>query len=815
MTGLASRVGRPWASRATRLFGFYALLAFLSFPVLEMAFLGVDAPQRAHDLFDDGSVSRLGFAAADWREHGLTLWNPYLTGGNASLAQFTGSPFAIDTLMCLLVGPFAAFALTTFLIAFVAGASMHLFLRDSVKVGPAACAAGAVFYTFSFWHYNVGFVYPALPLLLWLSDRAIQAGAHAWKYLVATVGLAAFMFYNFQSQGALLVAGAHLAYLMATAGSGSERWQRARMWGTVWILALLFYGPVLTTQLALLPESQRSLRNDEAFYPSALAKLRELVRFYSGVLFVVPLGGGIGGPPIYYGTFYLGVVGLPLFAVSLISKRSTRQSRLLLMAIPTILIVDAIALLVLLPMQEHLGVFRSFQFVRVRHFVPFVLSANVAWGVAALARRPAREGQPIWRWGIGSLAAGCLLLQAVASARSVAWLVRSQGMAAFTAGLGSPRETGWFLALVYCVATAAVWFAIAHWRRQRSLEPSARAWAGRQGLLSFETLLVLTLVGERWVVARVERYLEPDRIASFASALGESPGLRYLKNHPNPQVYRVLTLGPYPARRFRNHPDRLMFHRLYAADGYENICPQRYHELFGRLTAPYLLRHPEWARYYYAWGDRVWAFGPDLNRSLADLMGIRWLYTWQEELHEPDLVEVFAEGDERIYENRAVLPRAFVASDLVLFATRPQLLDALSNASAAELRRHAYALHSEVPTPTLDTAAPAGGGTAEFTHYGPDRVTVAVTAQARGVLVLTDVYVPGWVVLVNGRPATLFPVDNAFRGVALPPGRSEVRFEYRPGYTARGVLLALVAAVVTAAWALYLRRASRSVLQEG
>ena len=63
-------------------------------------------------------------------------------------------------------------------------------------------------------------------------------------------------------------------------------------------------------------------------------------------------------------------------------------------------------------------------------------------------------------------------------------------------------------------------------------------------------------------------------------------------------------------------------------------------------------------------------------------------------------------------------------------------------------------------------------------------------------LVLTDIYYPGWVARVNSRPAAISATHVAFRGVAVDAGRSTVEFQYRPANFRRGLLLAS-AAVVT------------------
>ena len=69
------------------------------------------------------------------------------------------------------------------------------------------------------------------------------------------------------------------------------------------------------------------------------------------------------------------------------------------------------------------------------------------------------------------------------------------------------------------------------------------------------------------------------RWTRFEHALGTTPALAFLSGQANEDAYRSISIG--------SHANVKMFHRLYAADGYENVYPLRYHELFGLLTDPY------------------------------------------------------------------------------------------------------------------------------------------------------------------------------------------------------------------------------------
>ncbi len=97
--------------------------------------------------------------------------------------------------------------------------------------------------------------------------------------------------------------------------------------------------------------------------------------------------------------------------------------------------------------------------------------------------------------------------------------------------------------------------------------------------------------------------------------------------------------------------------------------------------------------------------------------------------------------------------------------------------------------------------------------YHADEVRLQVDAACAGLLVLSDTYFPGWTATVDGKASEIYPTDITFRGVAVPAGRSEVVFRYRPTTFRNGIVVAAGAVVVMSGagvfFALRRRRARR------
>ena len=87
---------------------------------------------------------------------------------------------------------------------------------------------------------------------------------------------------------------------------------------------------------------------------------------------------------------------------------------------------------------------------------------------------------------------------------------------------------------------------------------------------------------------------------------------------------------------------------------------------------------------------------------------------------------------------------------------------------------------------------------ARIAEEAPERVVAEVTANNGGLLVLTDVFYPGWIAEEDGRRLPILRADGFFRAVALPAGTHRVVFRYRPISVAIGGALSALAALILA-----------------
>jgi hypothetical protein len=78
------------------------------------------------------------------------------------------------------------------------------------------------------------------------------------------------------------------------------------------------------------------------------------------------------------------------------------------------------------------------------------------------------------------------------------------------------------------------------------------------------------------------------------------------------------------------------------------------------------------------------------------------------------------------------------------------------------------------------SAAARRPGKARIVSYRNTEVVLEADSPDGGWVVLNDLWHPWWSAEIDGRPAELLRANVLFRAVAVPPGRHQVRFLFRP-----------------------------------
>jgi hypothetical protein len=147
-------------------------------------------------------------------------------------------------------------------------------------------------------------------------------------------------------------------------------------------------------------------------------------------------------------------------------------------------------------------------------------------------------------------------------------------------------------------------------------------------------------------------------------------------------------------------------------------------------------------------------------------------------------------GQTYLYENQAYLPRAFVVGSVTPVGDLDQ---ALARIQTIDLSEQALVEGG----PHLSNGALEAQVT--WRQRSPNRLSLQVTLDKDGFLVLSQVFYPGWKLLLDGKLDRIWTADGVLSGVYLPAGEHDLIFTYHPPtlwpglfVTGLGILICLV-----------------------
>ncbi len=177
---------------------------------------------------------------------------------------------------------------------------------------------------------------------------------------------------------------------------------------------------------------------------------------------------------------------------------------------------------------------------------------------------------------------------------------------------------------------------------------------------------------------------------------------------------------------------------------------------------------------------------------LAGLLGLEYLVLDRpaERLpkHFPRLTDaklLFGSGSMWIYRLSPSAPRAYLATRLMPVDSETVLgqeelpefdrrTTALVDQDQVGSLQADYGLQDDSPEP------PSASGSVTLREYGRNAVLLDVDTDRNSVVILHDIYYPGWEATVDGKPAQILRANLLFRGVEVGPGQHRVEFRFRP-----------------------------------
>jgi hypothetical protein len=115
----------------------------------------------------------------------------------------------------------------------------------------------------------------------------------------------------------------------------------------------------------------------------------------------------------------------------------------------------------------------------------------------------------------------------------------------------------------------------------------------------------------------------------------------------------------------------------------------------------------------------------------------------------------------------------------------------------------------------LSGDSPSTGETVRVVEAAPDRVELAAVLERPGIVVLADVYYPGWRLTIDGQAAPIYRANRMMRGAAVDTGSHRLVYTYHPasfriGLVVSGIGLGALGGLVV--WSAFPGRSARGAL---
>jgi len=241
--------------------------------------------------------------------------------------------------------------------------------------------------------------------------------------------------------------------------------------------------------------------------------------------------------------------------------------------------------------------------------------------------------------------------------------------------------------------------------------------------------------------------------------------IAFLQNDPN--LFRVeVTTDVWHAWQ----PNTALVHRLFDAWG-----------LYNPLTL--------------ADTTLYWSGAPPRSTGRYNLLGIKYIIASKAGAPaDGDIVPIFdTDPQVNIYLNQSALARVLFVGNSTVVANHDAAWEAIRaddfDPATGVILEGGQALAGRLDSELAILA------------YQPERVSVGVTTDAAGYLVLADAYYPGWQATVDGAPAAIERANYAFRAVLVPPGEHTVEFVFAPAIWRLGLAISGAALLALLGWA--------------
>lgn len=195
-------------------------------------------------------------------------------------------------------------------------------------------------------------------------------------------------------------------------------------------------------------------------------------------------------------------------------------------------------------------------------------------------------------------------------------------------------------------------------------------------------------------------------------------------------------------------------------------------------------------------------YGRNYQANIFNLLSVKYFLSFQS-LDSADYPLVFEEGRVKVYENKKVLPRIFLTCGWEKESNPQEIIKKISllpNAGEKVFVQRGL---------NVSCKSHEAFGQAQIIHYSAGEMVIDVEVPSSRILVLSDIFFPGWKVLIDDKKEQMLKVNYVLRGVVVPAGRHKVKFIYDPQSFRIGAVVSVMSLILLvgfSSWVLIKKR---------
>ena len=175
-------------------------------------------------------------------------------------------------------------------------------------------------------------------------------------------------------------------------------------------------------------------------------------------------------------------------------------------------------------------------------------------------------------------------------------------------------------------------------------------------------------------------------------------------------------------------------------------------------------------------------------RKFFDAFNIKYFLS-EQPLPSAPWRQLIYDNDIKIYENKDILPKAYVVFRKQTAASPEEARSAFYSSS---FNPRAEAIIEDANAVVLPAATTTAMVPASVMSYQSNKVVLRSTTDRDGLLVLSEAFYPGWQAYLDGKKVATYPANVMFRGIFLPAGNHTVTFVYEPWWFWPSAIISLL-----------------------